>query len=80
MARGWESKSVEQQIENARHHQGEHRVRLTPEQIEVERKRDSIQLQCTRMRNQLEKCVEGRYRVTLEEGLKFLEKQLADLG
>lgn len=80
MARGWESKSVEQQIDTARQRQGEHRVRLTPEQLEAERKRDSIRLQCTRMKNQLENCAEGRYRQTLEEGLQFLEKQLADLG
>ena len=80
MARGWESKSIEQQIDNARQRQGEQRVRLTPDQIETERKRDGIMLQCTRMRNQLETCGEGRYRQTLEEGLKFLEKQLAELG
>jgi len=80
VARGWESKSVEQQIDIARQRQGEHRVRLTQEQMEAERQRDMLRLQCTRMKNQLENCAEGRYRQTLEEGLKFLEKQLADMS
>lgn len=81
VSRGWESKSVEQQIASAKERQGgEHRVRLTPEQMDNERKRDSLLLQRTRMMRQLETCGEGRYRQTLEGGLAFLEKQLRDLG
>ena len=80
VSRGWESKSVEQQIASARERVGEHRVSLTPEQMDNERKCDSLLLQRTRMMRQLETCGEGRYRQTLEDGLAFLEKQLRDLG
>ena len=55
-------------------------IRLTPEQIETERKRDSLLLQRTRMLQQIEKCQDVRYRSTLETGLAYLETQLTDLG
>ena len=80
MARGWESKSVEEQIASAKERQGQPRVKLTPEQLEVERKRDSLKLQRTRVLNQLENCAEGRYRQTLENGLAYLDSQLAALS
>jgi hypothetical protein len=80
VARGWESKSVEQQIDSAREREGHRRVPLTPEEMEAERKRDSLILQRTRVLKNLETCQEGRYRATLESGLAYLESQLAELG
>jgi len=80
VSRGWESKSVEQQIASAKERHVGPREKLTPEQMDNERKCDSILLQRTRMMRQLETCAEGRYRQTLEGGLAFLEKQLKDLG
>jgi hypothetical protein len=80
VARGWESKSVQEQIAAAREHHGEQRVHLTPEQRDNERKCDSLLLQRTRMMKQMETCGDGRYRQTLQDGLSFLEKQLTDLG
>ncbi len=81
MARGWESKSVEEQIALARGgRHAEAHIQLTPEQLTTERKRDMLRLQITRMKNQIETCGEGRYRTTLEAGLHFLEKQLVELG
>lgn len=80
MARGWESKSVEEQIRSARERSGEHRPRLNAEQLEIEKRRDSVMLQRTRVLNQIETCVDERYRKTLETGLAFLDSQLSDLG
>lgn len=80
VARGWESKSVQEQIASARLREGENPIRLTAVQIETERKCDSLLLQRTRMLRQIETCGEGRYRQTLQDGLEFLEKQLTDLG
>ena len=80
MARGWESKSIEAQIQSARDRESHTRIRLTPEQIEIERKKDSLLLQRTRMLAQIEKCQDVRYRSTLESGLAYLETQLTDLG
>lgn len=77
MARGWESKSVEEQIASAKARHGQNRVRLTPEQIEIEKKRDSLILQRTRVLHDIEKCQDPRYRKTLESGLAYLESQIA---
>jgi hypothetical protein len=80
VARGWESKSVEAQIESANAAHGHPTVRLTPEQAEIERQRDSLLLHRTRVLHDLSKCRDERYRKTLMEGLAFLEKRLAELG
>lgn len=80
MARGWESKSVESQIESARERAEKRRARLTPEQMENERKRDGLLLQRTRILQQLEGCRDERYRKTLSDGLAYLEGQLKALG
>jgi len=80
VARGWESKSVEEQIEAARSRHGESKPRLTPEQIEAARKCDSLLLQRTRVMRELENCADERYRKTLSDGLAYLEAQLALLG
>ena len=80
MARGWESKSVEAQMESA--HEGRRRTKptLTPEQIEQERKCDSLLLQRTRILQQIGQCTDLRYRKTLTDGLNYLEQQLIVLG
>jgi hypothetical protein len=80
VARGWESKSVEAQIESANVSHGTPRVKLSPEQMEVEKKRDSLLLHRTRVLNDLESCENVRYRKTLQDGLAYLEGQLTDLG
>jgi hypothetical protein len=80
VARGWESKSVEAQIESANRRRGEGKPRLTPEELEAQRKRDSLLLHRTRVLCDLEKCSDERYRKTLSDGLAFLEQQLGALG
>ena len=80
MARGWESKSIEAQIESANRRRGEGEPRFTPEQLEVQRKRDSLLLHRTRVLSDLGKCSDERYRKTLSDGLAFLEQQLEALG
>ncbi len=80
MARGWESKSVEAQIDSANQRRVESKVRLTPEQLETQRKCESLLLHRTRVLSDLEKCSDERYRKTLSDGLAFLEQQLGTLG
>ena len=80
MARGWESKSVEEQIEAARSRNGDSKPRLTPEQVEIARKRDAFLLQRTRVMRDLENCHDERYRKMLSDGLAYLETQLTALG
>jgi hypothetical protein len=80
VARGWESKSVELQIDSANARRGQSKLNLTPEQTEVQKKCDSLLLHRTRVMHDLELCREDRYRKTLNDGLSFLETQLTALG
>jgi len=80
MARGWESKSVEAQIDSANAPHGSSRLSLTPAQIQMEKKRDGLLLHRTRVLRDMENCRDERYRKTLAEGLSFLEAQLTELG
>jgi hypothetical protein len=80
VARGWESKSIQAQIESANAHRGIRKIRLSPEQLENQRKCESLLLHRTRVLHDLEKCSEERYRKTLSDGLSYLEAQLAQLG
>jgi hypothetical protein len=80
VARGWESKSIEAQIESADSRRGESKPRLTREQIELQSKLESLLLHRTRVLADLEKCTEERYRKTLADGLAYLEQQLTALG
>ncbi len=79
MARGWESKSVQEQIESSRS-DGEGKPGLSAEQLAVKNKRDSLLLHRTRVLHDLQRCTEERYRKTLNHGLAYLDEQLAALG
>lgn len=80
MSRGWESKSVQDQIDAARAREGNGKIVLTREELEIERKRDGFLLQRTRVLTQLQTCADERYKKTLQSGLSYLESQLAELG
>jgi hypothetical protein len=80
MARGWESKSVESQMESAGSespHTG--RELLTPEQAAAVRKKESLLLARTRLLEQLEASSHPRHRAMLEAALAELDKLLAQV-
>lgn len=80
MARGWESKSIESQMEAAE-------VRettpsgppLTGEQIRKQRERESLEMSRTRVLKDLETARNPRYREQLQSALRHLERKLTDL-
>ncbi|HML18521.1 MAG TPA: hypothetical protein VK419_15935 [Bryobacteraceae bacterium] len=80
MARGWESKSVESQMESGGLRREVSRAMLNAEQMEIERKRDGLLLHRTRVLHDLTVCRDDRYRKQLESGLAYLESELAGLG
>ena len=81
MARGWESKSVESQIETAESRRASRRIApLTPEQIQITRERESLTMSRTRVLKDLESASNPRYRAQLEAALKHLEDRLAALN
>jgi hypothetical protein len=80
MARGWESKSVEDQIhEREEAAQSQSRPLKTPEQIELQAKRDGLQMARTRTLASLQGTCDARYRAHLERALADLDAQLAKL-
>jgi hypothetical protein len=80
MARGWESKSVEAQIESAAVKKPANRERLlSPEQIQSLRDRESLELSRTRVQRELASSANPRYQEILRKGLADLEGKLAQL-
>ncbi len=81
MARGWESKAVEAQIET-RESGGRDSVeeRLSPQQAEMLRKREGLLLSRARVLRDLEVARNPRYRKTLQEALAYLDRELAQIN
>jgi len=79
MARGWESKSVESQIEDAGS-QSDRGELLTPDQRELKRKRDSLDLSRRRVLHDLEAAQSPVRRTALERALAFLDEEISKLG
>jgi hypothetical protein len=75
MARGWESKSVEQQQEEATSSQRQGKL-LTPEQIVEHQKRKGLELSRQRILQQLEIASNPQHRSMLEAALAELDAQL----
>jgi len=80
VARGWESKSVESQIEDAEDRPRSPQRRLSPEEIERQRKLDGLRLSRTRVVHDLEAARNPRYRTQLEAALAHLDREIALLG
>jgi hypothetical protein len=80
MARGWESKSVESQIESA-----EAQIRpsfdagIPPEKLDLLRKKESLNLSRTRVLRELEASQNPRYRNMMAKALEDLNSELTRL-
>jgi hypothetical protein len=79
VARGWESKSVELQQEDARS-ADEPKRHLTPEQREIESRREGLKLSRSRILEQIQSTENPRYRKILEQALAALDEQTIQLG
>jgi hypothetical protein len=77
MARGWESKSVEEQQSQAISNSDNPRPRLTHEQISIQRKREGLLLSRKRVLQQLQNSQNPQLRSMLEEALSALDLQLS---
>ncbi len=78
MARGWESKSVESQIESARSEQpSSSKKHLSPEKAEALRRKESLLLARTRLLQRIRSSQNPRHLEMLEKALADLEKLLA---
>jgi hypothetical protein len=80
MARGWESKSVEAQQESAASEQSLGRPRLTREQADRLREKESLQLSLRNVLKQLEGSSSSQRRDMLERAKSDLERKIEKLS
>jgi hypothetical protein len=80
MARGWESKSVEAQIDMADAISATPKAKkLTPAALDQLRKRESLMLSRTRVVREMETAQNPRYKTVLSKALSDLDAQLKRL-
>ena len=83
MARGWESKVVEEQVNDrdaANREADLDSARLTNADRERERKLGSLRLSRVRIVDQLKTATNPAYRHTLERALQSLDSQIAEIS
>ncbi len=79
MARGWESKAVEQQQEMASSDSLRKKVQLSPAQIADRQRKKALELSRQRILQQLEVASNPRHRKMLEAALADLDAQIGAL-
>ena len=81
MARGWESKEVESQIEAAEARASiSKKKKITEEQVQIQREREGLELSRTRVVRDLASAVNPKYREQLQRSLEHLDEKLAALN
>jgi len=80
MARGWESKAVEDQIGEAQARK-EARLKqtLTDSEIELQRQKEALLRERARIEREMERAYMRRHLVILERGLAHIDAELAKL-
>lgn len=80
MSRGWESKDVESQMEEAAaKRQAPRQTPLTPEQLRLRTERESLELSRKRVLHDLESATNPRRRAQLQAALDHLNNKLSAL-
>ena len=80
MARGWESKSVEDQIQNSdEKDSSKGQAQLTPALVELRRRRNLLVLSRTRVQAELSMATDQRYCDQLSRALIDIEAQISAL-
>ncbi|HEY6466489.1 MAG TPA: hypothetical protein VIY69_10895 [Candidatus Acidoferrales bacterium] len=81
MAKGWESKSVESQVQDSQSQPNDNkRAQLTVEQIEANRRKQVLLLSRARVADDLQTSSDSRYRDQLTRALADLDAQISRLS
>jgi hypothetical protein len=80
MAKGWDSKSVESQVEDSQSETKNKKAPLTVAQIEAHRRREVLLLSRARVAGDLEASSDSRYRDQLTRALADLDAQISQLS
>ena len=80
MAKGWESKSVEEQIQESQEAEQENpRKQFTPEQMEAHRRKEVLLLSRSHVEKDLNASQNPRYRDQLSKALSHIDAQLSEM-
>lgn len=80
MAKGWESKAVEDQIQESQKADNENpRKQFTPEQMEAHRRKEVLLLSRARVEKDLNASQNPRYREQLAKALSHIDDQLSKM-
>jgi hypothetical protein len=80
MAKGWESKSVESQVQDSQSQRNDKKAQLTVEQIEANRRKQVLLLSRARVADGLQSSSDSRYRDQLTRALADLDAQISQLS
>ena len=78
MARGWESKSIEEQMENARQNKDDSAAHRSAKPAQHSRQHENLVLARARIVRDLGTTENARYRQLLEASLADIDKQIAE--
>jgi hypothetical protein len=80
MAKGWESKAVEEQIQESQAAEQENpRKQFTPEQMEAHRRKEVLLLSRAHVEKDLNASQNPRYREQLSKALSHIDAELSKL-
>jgi len=79
MARGWESKSVEDQIASAGERKAPSRPVLSADALERQSRKAGLILSRTRIVRDIENAKDDRHRVVLQRALDYIDAQIEGL-
>ncbi len=80
MARGWESKSVEAQMESARETTGAEQHELSNDEKKLEREKQKLLLSRKYIQHQMESSSNSRYTESLRKAMEEIDHKLSELG
>jgi hypothetical protein len=80
MARGWESKDVESQVEDRKIVADNSGKQKTAEELHRDTERRGLALSRTRIVNDLENATHPNHRKSLEAALEHLDKKISELS
>ena len=79
MARGWESKAVEDQIAASEERKSAAKEARSPDELERESRRQGLLLSRAKVAGDLERARDERYRVALQHALDYIDSQIDNL-
>lgn len=81
MARGWESKAVESQVQEFQSKEDRNaKVKVSRDEVDIRRQREVLQLSRAQVEHQLQTATAPRYRDQLTSALADLDAQLLKLA